>query len=228
MARMQFVGAVLVSVVLLLGVAQGQTFCDCDYDIGTFCQSLEVIGMSQGVSLCEETTFVCDKCYCVEGGPHTCAVKDSTALMFTSGIECEVLPVQYAECPPPTPTPSFTPTPTAVPGPLGWVLSAPGEACNDTCTDAAAPCNAFAISDINGYGTSDPAGFSAFMDMQFGVVCSTSNCFAPECNGPSPFYISSSSVCPVSPIQGLADCGATFGVAQRVCCCGDFADCPGP
>jgi len=154
-----------------------------------------------------------------------------------------LVPVEYAECPglaaTPTPTPTpivviSTPTPTPDPGPgvpRGWILSEPGEACNETCTSMAYPCNATRIQELNEAVFLNAPIFELFA-MNENINCSGiyAGTSAPAFDGISPVRGSGGGCIAMDPsIQTSVDCDAVHpsnpGV-QRICCCGDEFDCP--
>mmetsp|Transcript_14243 Transcript_14243/g.30682 ORF Transcript_14243/g.30682 Transcript_14243/m.30682 type:complete len:233 (-) Transcript_14243:105-803(-) len=171
---------------------------------------------------CKWEFFECEKCVCVAGGSMTCVVTTGVGFVLTEPTTgaCEIQKSLYAECPSET-----KPTPTPDAGKTGWFLAALGESCDEKCKSVGSTCNANQIQDLNSVATSSPAAYDFFMAANFGYICpSVLPC--ETCNGVMPGTEGTDGPCRYGPKQEVADCADSNLKIQRVCCCGDDADCP--
>jgi len=200
----------VLAAVLLFGAASAQSSCDCELEVGASCVYYEWVGQKQ--ITCQSTSFTCDRCVCVAGGSMSCLLGTGTSL----DSSCNVISTTYAECPAAAPA-----------GPQGWVLGAVLESCDDVCTDAANPCFAPQITDLNSVSVTTPGFLTAFVSTQFGLTVTENPCGGGTCVDASPVVADGFTNALAAPSQVAATCSATYAKGGRICCCSpDGSHCP--
>eukprot|EP00183_Erythrolobus_madagascarensis_P002808 CAMPEP_0185847352 /NCGR_PEP_ID=MMETSP1354-20130828/2652_1 /TAXON_ID=708628 /ORGANISM="Erythrolobus madagascarensis, Strain CCMP3276" /LENGTH=234 /DNA_ID=CAMNT_0028547631 /DNA_START=214 /DNA_END=918 /DNA_ORIENTATION=+ len=225
----------VVSLALLLAVASAQWgTCDCEVETA-MCSRVSFVNAPDR---CRRSGGECDKCVCVAGGSMTCVVVPTDTWVITGPYEgsplfsypCELQSHFYAACPgtEPTATPSPTPTPTPTPtAKSGWFLTATGFTCDSECTAPTKPCNAAVMTDANNVFAADPNYYEAFMDALFSVTCNAQDCGGLSfCNTVSPMFAFGNRCYYDTTVA--SQCGVNSGFGERLCCCGDAADCELP